>query len=344
MRPSGWGFIVIGMLVQLAAWNSGTNLLYVVASVIISIILPGFLLTGGSLRGLKTFRTCPASVHKFQPFSVTVRVENRKKYFPAFSLQIDSLDGAPKGGTYIEKLPRRKAGLFRFRHRIDKRGVHKLPPVTLRSAFPFGLFRRTVQMDDRVEIVVYPRIRSVRAASLEQLDGLGTSTQVRRGEGDEFFSLRDYVPGDEIRRIAWRVSGRLGHLVVRELEPSTSHNIFIEFDTHRVADMEDFEAQFEEAVDLTASLAISFINKQYCVGLLTPSGNVPLGEGAGHAKAILEALARVEPVDEPTSEYIRTEQMAGSGFLLISPDPAQWGKRSHDRGVRILDPREVLRA
>src|SRR5690606_37344524 len=99
----------------------------------------------------------------------------------------------------------------------------------------------------------------------------------------------------DLRKIVWRVSARLNHLIVRELEPTTSRNVMICVDT-RYAQVPGFDEHFEDAMDLAASLAVSFLNRQYAVGLLTPHTEVGLGEANAHAIAILDALARVSPL------------------------------------------------
>ena len=55
--------------------------------------------------------------------------------------------------------------------------------------------------------------------------GGGETPRLARGESDEYFCMRDYFPGDDLRRIAWKTSARLRKLVVREMEPSTSRNV-----------------------------------------------------------------------------------------------------------------------
>ncbi len=345
VRPSGYSFLIIAVLVQLAAWNTGTNLLYMIAGAVESFLIAGYFMGRFTLRGLVPECANPAAVHRADAFSTTVRIENRRRFLPALSLRIDSSSEFGVSRAYATKIPAQKAALIRLRHSFPKRGVHPIPALRISTAFPLGLFSRTIIYQDGEEIVVYPRVRSVRTAVLEQLHGTGETPRLRRGDGDEFFSLREYAPGDDLRKISWKVSARVGHLVIRELEPNTSRNVVIVLDTRFVPDLPEFEEHFENSVDLAASLALSFIHKQYSVSVVTPDARVELGDGNGHAVKILDMLARLFPADPVRHRghwFGPVEETRGIGYLVIAPDPGQWGRPCGTRGARVLNPAEIV--
>ncbi len=347
VRPSGYSFLIIAFLVQLAAWNTGTNLLYMIAGAVESFLLAGFLMGRFALRGLAPARSAPAAVHRGDSIPMTIRIENRRRFFPAVSLRVESSSGAGESGAYIGKIPARKAAIVRLGRTFSKRGVHPLPAVRIRSAFPLGLFEGTLVYNDGREVVVYPRIQAVRTAILEELNGTGETPRLRRGDGDEFFSLREYMPGDDVRKISWRVSARVGHLVIRELEPNTSRNVVIVLDSRFAPELPEFEEYFEDSVDLAASLALSYINKQYSVSVVTPDSRVDLGEGNGHAVKILDMLARIFPANPARHAddwFGQVEEARGIGYLVIAPDPGRWGRPCGKRGARVVNPGEVVRA
>lgn len=347
LRLSAWVFIVVGALVQLAAWNTGTNLLYIVSAGVLSFLVVSFLFSGDSLHRLVVSRETPRAVHRGEPFAVTLRVENRSRLFPAASLRFDGICVAEDASAYLEKVPAKRTALIRVSDRIPRRGVYPFPPLSVSSAFPLGLVRRRMVFPAEAEIVVYPRVLSLRPGALEETHGTGDMPRVNQEDGDEFFSLRDYIPGDDVRKIAWRVSARLRHLVVRELEPDMARNVFVAFDTRGRQEAEDFEEQFEDAVDLAASLAVSFLNRHYSVAVVTPEASTPLGEGAAHRYAILDLLARVSPASPAMhgDEWMSgRERVRRAGYILVSPDSSRWGRPAGPHGVRVLDPREVIRA
>ena len=353
MRPAGWVVLVALILVLLAAWNTGVNLLYIVVGGLCSFLLVSFMLAGWSLLGVRASREAPDAVHRSEPFSVTLRIENRKALVPAMSIRIEHRapvghDGANGSGGYIAKIPPRRAAQIRLSERFDRRGVHTLPALDLVSAFPFGLFERRRCARDGHEVVVYPRVRAVRPGALQQLSGAGAAPTFVRGAGDEFFSLRDYVPGDDVRQVAWRVSARRGALTVREFAQQTSRSIVFVLDTHRRTDLDGFDDAFEDAVELVASLVVTFLNQQYTVSIVTPGWRLPEGGGNAHRRKALDMLARVQPDDGASGGGYRWfSPGAESGratYVFVSPDRRDWGRVTHAGQTRVIDPREVVRA
>ncbi len=345
---SGVSFSLVTFFVVVAALNTGTNLLYLISGGLGSFLILSILLSRWALRRLVVTREAPSAVHRGEPFFVTTRIENRKLLLPTFSLRIESAERPDDPLGYVFKIPPRKAAVMQIREVFDRRGVHTLPPLEYATSFPFGLVEASGRTRDAVEVVVYPRIHSVRASVVENLIGSGEHRKRLASEGDEFFSLRDYVPGDDMRHIAWRSSARLGSYVVREMESETTRTVTLFLDTRRDESF-DFEERFEDAIELVASLAVAMLNRRYGVSLVTPETYVPEGEGTAHSIRILEALARVEPADPsvglpaiPGGSAGRRKK--GAAHIMVSPDPSQWGRQSQSNGMRVLSPKEVFRA
>jgi len=90
---------------------------------------------------------------------------------------------------------------------------------------------------------------------LRDLDG---RTQVMvRGQGTEFDSLREYVPGDDVRSIDWRASARVRDVVVRTWRPERDRRVLLVVDTGRsaagrVGDAPRLDAALDAALLLAA--------------------------------------------------------------------------------------------
>jgi len=353
IRPGWWVFLVIIVLLLLAAWNTGTNLLYVILGMAVSLWILSVVFSRLSFRGFSMSRDCPPAVYRGDPVPVTLRITNRKRLFPLISVRIAHAPlkrfrrNAPPLG-HIVNIPARHTALLAVQEAFLRRGVHTLPPYDLVSTFPFGLTERRRRFADALQVVVYPRVRPVRIRAVEHAIGGRTAARRSLSEGDEYFSLREYEPGDEIRYIAWRLSARLGALMVRELAAESSRSIAIILDTRWAANTEQDEELFEDAVDLTASLAISLLYRQYTIAVITPSGSVTPGAGSMHHRKVLDLLANVQPV--PPDAYpgfdlsaIRHE-LQESRVIFVSPDPQRWGSAVGPQGVRVLDPGDVVYA
>jgi uncharacterized protein (DUF58 family) len=351
-------FLIIALLLLLAAWNTGTNLYYLLFGGVASFLLFSALLSGWSLQDVRIMREAPTAVHRDEPFGVTVRIENLKRILPCVSVRVESQNRPGESAGYVLMLPAKRAAVLQTSEVFDKRGVFPLPALEVVSTFPFGLIETRRTLRDTHEIVVYPRVRLIRTVVMEQAKSVGEAPKVIRGDGDEFFSLREYIPGDDPRFISWKASARMGTLLVRELYQDASRSIcFILNNRLPVScgstneNLEDtlaFYEHFEEAIELVASLAFMLLNQQYSVALLSASDHVPEDEGIGQAILILDALARLEPVAadavDPFGRVPDFEDSHSMRFFLVSPHPGDWGCPTGVAGARVVDPREVVYA
>ncbi len=347
IRPGAIAVAAIFVLISVAAFNTGENLLYLIGACAGSFLISAFLLTPLSLRGLQIHRDVPASAFRGVPFASKVRIENKKSWLPSFSLRVEdpSNSGLLKG--YAAKISAGASATMQLEEILPRRGVHALPGMTISSGFPLGLVRRQATHHDTASVVVYPRVVKLQRNVVEQLDDSGGAPRPLDHGGDEFFALREYVPGDDIRYICWRVSARIGRLIVRELEPATARMLVIVFDTRGVPETLELEEQFEESVDLVASLAMMFLERQFGVAVVTPDASIELGKGDAHARKLLEMLAHVQPATDGAHSddwFSASGDLGGAARVYVASDPARWGGQVGNRGVRVLDPREVMNA
>ncbi|WP_434600403.1 DUF58 domain-containing protein [Streptomyces sp. A5-4] len=184
-----------------------------------------------------------------------------------------------------------------------RRGDRHADRITVRSYGPLGLVAR--QGSHRVPwtVRVIPPFTSrkhlpSKLARLRELDG--RTSVLTRGEGTEFDSLRDYVPGDDTRSIDWRATARQNRVAVRTWRPERDRHILVVLDTGRtsagrVGDVPRLDASMD-AVLLLAALASRAGDR---VDLLAFDRRIRAqvqGRTAGDAlPALVNALAPLEP-------------------------------------------------
>ncbi|MEU3901246.1 DUF58 domain-containing protein [Streptomyces sp. NPDC045251] len=146
------------------------------------------------------------------------------------------------------------------RLRPTRRGDRQADRVTIRSSGPLGLFTR--QGTHRVPwtVRVLPPFTSrkhlpSKLSRLRELDG--RTSVLTRGEGTEFDSLREYVPGDDTRSIDWRATARQSAVAVRTWRPERDRHILLVLDTGRtsagrVGDAPRLDASMDAALLLAA--------------------------------------------------------------------------------------------
>jgi uncharacterized protein (DUF58 family) len=189
-----------------------------------------------------------------------------------------------------------------------ERGYYRLGPARLRSGDGFGLF--TSQRDEArtAGVVVYPRTLSLSDLGLPAARPLGERKGHERIFEDplRIAGVREYQPGDPIRRIDWKATARHGALRSRVYEPSTTHHLIVAYnvDTLRHPWQGYVPELLEAGIVVAASVARWAHEARYAVGLLSngslPESDRPISIAPGRApdqlSRILEALGGIGPM------------------------------------------------
>ncbi len=115
-----------------------------------------------------------------------------------------------------------------------QRGHIVIEALWLRWRGPLGLVQCSRRVPVEASVDVLPNVRGVQGAALQFFARealFGIKTQLQKGEGAEFDSLREYAPGLDSRFIDWKHSARHGKLLCKEFRTERNHNIVLAFDT-----------------------------------------------------------------------------------------------------------------
>lgn len=123
------------------------------------------------------------------------------------------------------------------------RGVHAVPPLSLSTRFPLGLFRAWIIVDPDARYLVYPRPAGHRPLPTPDGAGSGSATGSAAGS-DEYYGLRRYRDGDAVNRIAWRPSARRDTLLIKEF--TAPRDAAITLDYAALGDLADVEARLSQ--------------------------------------------------------------------------------------------------
>jgi uncharacterized protein (DUF58 family) len=181
-----------------------------------------------------------------------------------------------------------------------RRGRLVIGPLLVRRYGPAGLTVRPGEVAGTATVRVLPRLLPVRAVPPGVRHGhVGAEERVARG-GTDLQGLREYLPGDDLRRVHWGTTARAGTLMVREdADPAQAHLSVILDDRAAVYTATD---DFEEAVEVAGSLLAAAHADGHPVRLRTVHGGRDLAAGsAGRAERVedlLAALADVSLVDD----------------------------------------------
>nr|BFD84470.1 DUF58 domain-containing protein [Streptomyces sp. Xyl84] len=261
------------------------------------------------VRRLGLTRTGDTSVRLGETADVTLTVTNPsgrplrarlRDAWPPSSWQPGAETGASRHRVVIPAGERRRVTA---RLRPARRGDRQADRVTIRSYGPLGLFARQGTHKVPWTVRVLPPFTSrkhlpSKLARLRELDG--RTSVLTRGEGTEFDSLREYVPGDDTRSIDWRATARQSAVAVRTWRPERDRHVLLVLDTGRtsagrVGDAPRLDAAMDAAL-LLAALASRAGDR---VDLLAYDRRVRAlvqGRAAGLLlPSLVDAMATVEP-------------------------------------------------
>jgi uncharacterized protein (DUF58 family) len=229
-----------------------------------------------------------------------------------------------------------------------RRGLHHVGPLRSIVEDPFGLARRTRTDERELAVIVLPRTWTLDALPPAPGDEPehGTHSLTSASSVDEeFAALRDYVPGDDVRRIHWRSTARRGTPVVRQFDVPWQRRTTVLLDLRAGPD----ELAFERAVSAAASVVQLVARRDELVRLVTTdgadSGFVPAAEQRDELMDRL-AVVTVDPPDRTRPEPLlgtlgqldraRTGRLVTCSAGLRTQDVATLGTATRSVGLHVV--------
>ncbi|OLD56329.1 hypothetical protein AUI46_01335 [archaeon 13_1_40CM_2_52_13] len=237
------------------------------------------------------------------------------------------------------------------------RANYQIGPMIVRARDPFGFYLTEKKLGAE-SLSVMPRPERIRGAQLRPRHvgpWPGVIPSRVLGIGTEFYSLREYVPGDDPKRINWKASARYNQLIINETEAERVTDIMIVLDTDVTFFGPTESELFERGVQAAASMASLLLKQGNRVGLVLQGGergSIPAGFGKRHERRILYLLAAARPgratvstsyvmnllarrmlpsraqiviisplLDPEIKEGVRKLSAAGYSMLVLSPSP-----------------------
>lgn len=200
-----------------------------------------------------------------------------------------------------------------------RRGRHEVGPLTLFRADALGLGRSELSLGGTAALWVYPRTHPVGAVTgglpLHHHDGEATETSPR-GSLD-LREVRPYVPGDEVRHLHWKATARTGQLMIRDYaDPHQPQFTVLLDDRHEMT-----APEFEEAVELAASLVVAAADADHRCRLVTPGGvDVETASGWDAVQRYLAELCVITRTEEAGLPLVpgALARAGGGTFVVIS--------------------------
>lgn len=249
----------------------------------------------------------------------------------------------------IAKLPSGNRVTHKYTVRCTRRGVYEIGPLVAITSDPLGMTQREHTVAEPFEMLVHPRIEFVSDRPLTRhFEDPPIRPPVSRPapSGFELYGFREYRPGDDLKRISWRVTARANKIMVREAEQGITDQITLILDTNRGYHSKDGDhsESFETGVRAAASLGVRHLREGYEVRVEVNKGTLfRPARGPMSQLPFLDAMTRVDMDREPLGKVLMrlvSDPKRAAHNILITPklggtDAGQL-KFLLNRGVSVL--------
>lgn len=326
----GWALVSGSMVLAVAGRTLGVMELFVLAAggfglavvAALSVLLRGRVVIEGSRR------LVPPRVHAGGDARVELEIANEGgRRTPVLTLRDQvvpekgrgaNASAAPRQARFqVAPLAPGESNRAAYRLGADRRGVFLIGPLEAIVTDPFGLVAMTSEAAPTTELTVYPRIEVVepppRTTGQDPRSGGGHATFL--GSGEEFYGLRAYEVGDDLRQVHWPSTARQDDLMIRQQELPWQGRATVLLDVRAGAHTDE---SFERAVSATASLLTAAWKRDSQVRLLTTDGlDSGFGSGPTHLQAAMEHLAVAVPGADRLDSLVGAMRRRATGALVV---------------------------
>src|SRR3990170_296254 len=338
----------------LLAWAATGAVIYLRVFFITTILLLGsYIWNFLSDRGIqfrRSARSLRSSVCRI--FDERYEITN-SSLLPSPWLEIKNNSSLPhkSGSRVIASIGAKNQRTYISRTWITKRGAFNLGPTSLISWDPFGIFSKLrvipagstlLVLPYTVEIPYFPFPKGILPGGKDIFQRTLDITPHATG-------VREYMPGDPMKRIHWPSTARQGRFIVKEYELDPQAEVWFFLDANQTSQFsesstsqleleDDFVIQrrtqiklphdsFEYGISTTASLVKYFLRQKRSVGMISQASKVTViqaDRGDRQLNRILEMLAFIKadgnlPLDGSLDMFSKLLPM-GSACFLITPE------------------------
>jgi uncharacterized protein (DUF58 family) len=225
-----------------------------------------------------------------------------------------------------------------------RRGYYPLGPLVTMGGDLIGSASYENRYADDDFVIVYPKIVPLTDLGLPSQSPFGTLASRERLFEDptRIRGVRDYQPGDSLRRMDWKTSARVGRLQVRRYEPAIALETAVFLNLDGADYTQNCRRRATElGIVIAASVAVHLVEKRQAVGLFTngrdplagsfnPSPSLPLRKGREHLMNLLDLLACIELAAEeetvPFLDLLNRKSLGlpwGSTVVIITAQEAE---------------------
>jgi uncharacterized protein (DUF58 family) len=258
-----------------------------------------------------------ATVHDGDTTTVTLLIENQSRHAVGNISIEDDVNQLGVASFEVARLRKGESTTATYRVTCRPRGVYRVGPTMVSASDPLGLAETRLPAGPVDRIVVYPALEELSGFPIVR--GQDPAMQASRPEhsrrgGEDFYTLREYQRGDDLRRVHWPSSAKTDELMIRQLETPWQSRALVLLDV-RDASYESRDA-FEKAVSGAATIVTHLVSSGFDADLW--AGDAEPIDASRYGSA-MERLALVQPDSGIDIQAVasRIRQKGGGGALVI---------------------------
>jgi uncharacterized protein (DUF58 family) len=330
-------YILIIVVIAVAALNTGNNLLFIILASMLAGILVSGILSQIVLSHLELEFVLPDHIFAGRPMISALTLHNLKWAYPSFSITVSACEPGRRkkrklqesstparpildSPVYVPYIPHRSSVTQHVELIFPKRGCYSQEGFRVSTQFPFGFLRKAHEIHTRHEILALPDVQPTEEF-YEILPLIsGEVESYYRGRGHDLYSIRDYMEGESARHVDWKATAKAQQLKIREFTREDERRVTLVFDP-AVHDLDEKTVtKFEKAINFCACLAWHFYEIHSQMQFLSYGFETPMAPSEEIVYAVLEKLALIEPtvqVSESSSQLLSHAIVASQGFRII---------------------------
>ncbi len=283
-------FAIFAFILLAAAINFNNSLVFFSTFMMVGIGLVSMHMTQKNLLKLELSISHVKPVFCFQNLSFPVIIKQSVDKLTSsqsdnYSIEIQFSHQSDKNQTQFFDVLASETTQLPLSLTATKRGLLQLPPLTLSTRYPLGLFRAWTNIQLFNDAVIYPKPAD--KLNHKNISASGSDDQGITGHGfDDFSGFKSYQAGEPLSHIHWKAYAREQGLLTKTFTGGSSHEYWL--------DWNDLNSDTETRLSELCRLIIEAEEQGDRYGLILPGVKININQGQQHQHKCLKSLALYE--------------------------------------------------
>ena len=290
--PTRPGFMLGATLLVLlvSSINYQLNLGYLLTFLLAGSAVVGMHICHGTLRGLTMNLVAPDAQYAGASAALSVVLTNLRKA-TRHGIGMAVLDATHEDRWVWTDVPAQGSCTVHVAFKPERRGLHRVPPLTAETRFPLGTFRVWTVWRPAAQVLVYPAPELFPPPLPPGEPRSGGAATARVQSTGEFDGVRAYRRGDPLKLVVWKKAAKADELVSRDMQQAQRYEMWLDFGQAGRTGGSTGAADTEHRISRLTAWVLQADRLAMDYGLRLPGLEIKPATGEVHKRRCLEALA-----------------------------------------------------